>query len=1136
MNQPAPQDQAIRNQIGPWSPTSKALPELDSFEPDTNFVVAAAAGSGKTTALVGRMVSLVRSGVPVGDLVAITFTKKAAGEMQGRFYKELRAAWEKATDDEEKRYLRQALDELSQCFIGTIHSFCARLLRGRSEQVGIPRDFTAGLEEREERELRDQFWQQYLQASWTERRGEMEALIEAGVDLSELKGFFGELVRVPELEPYVDGPMDPPDLSESVRAAQEFIDEWREFIPETRPEKGPDRAMKALQNAQSMLAYLSMDDRTNQVALLDGLLQGFRSKRSVTLKRWTDKDRAKTLREDAYPFLIEHVLQPTLRAWQSYVYRLVASFVHGAVDAFRQKRWAQGQLTFHDLLLAARDLLQDHPDVRRSLRKQYPRLLVDEFQDTDPVQAEVLFYLTHEGAAEPEYWKECNPAPGSLFIVGDDKQSIYSFREADIDLFDTVRGLIKAQPHGKPVKLRTNFRSAESICTWCDEAFGALFEADQVASAGDGMVQAEYVPFEPWKSDPDEERAVRQLRVPYVKGQSSSRDIARRNAHQIARFIRHACEADARKPGDFMILTRDTTRLSIYAEVLAEKDVPYVIAGGKDAGTSEELRGLIDLLASVYRPDDPVARIAYLRGPLVGLSDEELYRFRQAGGRFDGPFDFPTGLREELGEDLTDQIKSALDHLRAAQRLLQEKRPAAAIERIAERTGMLGRALQDTGQGSLKAGRLLRVLTEVRHLDGQGAPWAEILEELERVLSGDAALDGMTLETGQKDGGDSNSVQLLNVHKAKGLEAKVVFLADPYNSRYPRDPERHVRRAEGEVVQPVFIEKGPYQKELKYGPKEWHARFEEVAKRAQWAEEHRLQYVAATRAEELLVISRYEKKEDKGYWAHLYDHLDQQDLPNLGVPESATSGAAGRAVDALDLPALRRRRQSAFDSAAAPAFELTTVTQDKEEPEMRRGAAGYGSSFGSAVHVAFEVINRQRREKLEGPLIKRVLREHLHRSADAHEVTEDHVRLARQMLEGWTSSTLWKEVKSARQVLPEVPVATYEASIDETSDETGQASGSKPERQLVRGVIDLAFETEDGWTLVDFKTDRVPDQDALERLTETYAPQVSDYARYWQQHTQGNVHQAGLWLADAETWVEVIAPGSGASEVHLTGA
>jgi ATP-dependent helicase/nuclease subunit A len=1155
MSPSAPSDQTTRDQIGPWAPADRPLKPLDRFEPDTNFVVCAAAGSGKTTALIGRMVSLIRTGVPVGDLVAITFTKKAAGEMQGRFYTQLRAAEDKAKGDEQRR-LQRALEEISQCFIGTIHAFCARLLRGRSEEIGIPRDFNAGLEERDKEELRDQFWQQYLQASWEERRSEVEALFEAGVDLGELKDFFGDLTRVPELSPHVDGAEEPPDLSAAVEEAKTFFRAWETYRPPEMPDaRSPCDALQAFNRAERFLTFQGTDTLLNQAQFL-ALFEGLREedsrstydtdyKGTVTVSHWKpSQSEAKELRDKHLaPFVMETV-EPALRQWKSYVHRLVAHFAHDAVDAFREARWSQGQLTFHDLLLAARDLLRGHPAVRRSLRAQYPRLLVDEFQDTDPVQAEVLFYLTHEsegafkrgGSLEskenaeeggatgaddhPATWQDCTPAPGSLFIVGDDKQSIYSFREADIDLFDTVRRLIDEQECGAAVTLQTNFRSVEGICAWCNEAFRPLFHADQAATEADGMVQAEYVPFEPWHSASDSsvsdqsvsqhDAAVKQLRVPYVKGKSYSSDIARRNAHQIARYIQYACSR-GEKPGDFMILTRDTTRLSIFGEVLAERGIPYVVAGGKDAGDSEELRGLVDLLTAVYRPDDPVARLAYLRGPLVGLRDEELYRFVQAGGGFDGPLTLPERLRRDLDNELVQHIQAAYGQLEKAHALLKEKRPATAIGLIAEETGLLARALQDAGQGSLKAGRFLRILEEVRHLDGQGASWADILEELERVLVGEASLDGMTLETGQKDeNGEPGGVQLLNVHKAKGLEADVVFLADPYNSQYPRDPERHVRRLHDEVVQPVFVEKGPYHKELKYGPMGWYDFFQEEAKRAQLAEEHRLQYVAATRAKRLLVVSRYEKKPDKGYWADLYTHLDAQDAPDLEVPDSEPQSAPGRLARVPKIQRLNERRRSAFEAAATPSFRLATVTKDSKDVGGHHERDGYGSSFGSAVHAAFEVMSRQGREELGDQLLTRILEEHL------SEVTEKHLQRARRMVEDWTSSSFWKEVKKAQQVLPEVPVATYEPL-----GRDGQEPNSGAEHQLMRGVIDLAFETEHGWTLVDFKTDRVSDQDVLDTLTDHYTPQISAYAEHWTAQAHAQVHRAGLWFADPGEFVPV---------------
>ena len=1215
----------MRDCIGPWRPGA-ALPPLHTFRPDTNFVVCAAAGSGKTTALVGRMVSLIRTGAPVGDLVAITFTKKAAAEMQGRFYEELHAARVAATDPTEARRLGRALQDLAQCFIGTIHAFCARLLRGRSERIGIPRDFTPGLEDREKRELREQFWQRYLQTVWDERPERMEELLGAGVNLGELEGFFGDLVRVPELEVYTDGPEAPPRLDGALREAEAFLGEWGGFIPASRPEKGPDKAMTALQDGQAMLRYLDMDEQVHQVKLLKTLAGAVRSggkKGRVTLNRWPDKDRAKTLRDNALPEFVSETVQPALRRWKSYVHRLIAAFAHEAVDAFRMARWGQGQLTFHDLLLAARDLLRDHPDARAALGAQYPRLLVDEFQDTDPVQAEVLFYLTHEGEsskgesskkdaskkdaskgdasqenasheadpsheetthrghAAPDRWDACTPGPGRLFIVGDDKQSIYGFREADIDLFDTVRRKIDDQPHGEAVTLQTNFRSLSGICDWCDGAFSELFDADgrlarsatsKGAQAGEGqagegqagegqagegqVVQADYVSFEARHPTPAGWAPVRELVVPYVKGASTSRKIARRNAKQIAGLIRRACEEggaplggqdDALQgvPGDFMILTRDTTRLSIFAEALAEANVPYTLAGGKDASQSEELRGLVDLLASVYRPDDPVARVAYLRGPLVGLSDEELYRFKKAGGELGESYELRPAVMNALEGGLAARLEAAYGHLQTAEALLKERRPAAAIETLAEQLGLVPRALQDAAQGSLKAGRLLRVLEEARHLDGQGAHWGEILEELERLLNGELTLDGMTLETGQKGKSKKNGeseqkgegpalggVQLLNAHKAKGLEANVVFLADPYSSSYPRDPERYVRRRAGEVVQPVFVDKGPYHTEMKYGPAAWKTRFKDAAKRAQRAEEHRLQYVAATRAKRLLVVSRYEKKDDAGYWADLYDYLGAEDIPTLeisaseisapGVPASGVpvSGVPTSDLPAPDLEGRRACREALWEAASTPAYALETVTSGPGEAEVWSSEEGYGRSFGSAVHAALEILHRHEMLRRQSPELN-IDRDWLVPILQAHidALTEQKTQRAHEMLMGWTRGALYAELTAADRVLAEVPVAAFDPQGDEKPES---------ERQLVRGVIDLAFRAAEGWTLVDFKTDQIASADAdeagkdrLDALTERYAPQVRAYASYWSRHAGEDIHRAGLWFTDANRWASV---------------
>ena len=510
--------------------------------------------------------------------------------------------------------------------------------------------------------------------------------------------------------------------------------------------------------------------------------------------------------------------------------------------------------------------------MRERFQQKYRHVLVDEFQDTDPLQAEVLFYLTGRNTEERD-WRRCEPRPGSLFIVGDDKQSIYGFRQADMAVFNEVADLIAAQDCGETKPLFTNFRSAERICDWCDDAFEHIFEGDRAQAPNS---QAEYVAFDAQRKVPAGWSPVQQLTVP-KKYYSYPEPIAQHDAARIAQYIQSAVEQDEPlltdesgdvlidgMPGDFMILTRNTKRLSIYAEALAERGIPYTVAGGKDARVSEELQGLVDALACVLRPDDPVARVAYLRGPLVGFSDDALYRIKQAYRAAgvsreafgDDAFEVPDAVASELDLELAERLREAYMLLAVARETLATERPAAAIHSIAEQAGLFARALHHEGEASLRAGRLYRILDEVRHLDSQGLHWSEILQELDDILHGERELDGMTLETGQRD-----SVRLLNVHKAKGLQANVVFLADPYDRYYDPSPTAYVQQSENgkKLVQPVC----DYNANIKYAPAGWDQRFEAQAEQDDAAEEHRLQYVAATRAKRLLVVSRYTGNEKR---------------------------------------------------------------------------------------------------------------------------------------------------------------------------------------------------------------------------------------------------------------------------------
>ena len=1100
-------DAHTRRRIGPWHPDR--LPSLDDFEPDTNVLVRAAAGSGKTTALVARIVALVRSGTPLDDCAAITFTRKAASEMKARLYTELRTARHRLEEDPEadpvqRRRVAQALSDLPRCFIGTIHAFCARLLREHPLAAGVPPDFTPGLDDRDREDLRHRVWQNYLSDVWDNAPEQVRHVAELGIEPSELVHFFGQLCRYPDLAPYTDGPDTPPDLDETVQELRRAVENWSPALPDD-PADGdakPGTAANTVRTAQRMMEVRPLTDPAAQaefVGLFDGITTSDTRKSTDTTVRgdltkshWLDRDLAKHLDNELLPALERDVVQPALRRWRAYAHRQLVEFVRPAVSRYAEHRRQTGQLTFQDLLVCTRDLLRDHPDARERLQERFPRLLVDEFQDTDPIQAEILFYLASRNVTERD-WRNCSPRDGSLFIVGDDKQSIYRFRRADLDVYSSVRSAIDHAPNGEDVTLQTNFRSVPSLLDWCNDSFDPIFDTVEAP------YQADYVPFEAGRSANDHDHSpVRELKVPYVKGASSTRKIARRNADRIAALIAQACADDdapeassvaGSAPGDFMILTRNTTRLDEFAEALAEQGLPYTLAGGEDVQASTELFALVTLLTCIERPQDAVARVAYLRGPLVGLSDDALYRFRASGGTFDSDFALPPSVADGLSPDLTERLRTAHAHLRTAREHLDTLRPAAAIEQIVDDLGLMARTRRDAGMGSLHAGRLLRVLIDVQRLDAEGHTWSDIRDELQQVLDGDRSLDGLTLETGTED-----AVRLLNVHKAKGLEAPVVFLADPYGGKHPKDPDDHIRRDEGDVVLPVY-EQHRYNRTLRFAPERWATDFQETEAKYQWAEEQRLLYVAATRAEEQLVVSRYRSPrwtEERGYWAPLYPFLENTPLLEPPTDPPHFHPDTRELSFSSETAAERRERVS------RPTYTTTTVTEMPEDSLADTQADGYGREFGTAVHQLFEYVITRRTSITSVDEIEDVMKAVL-----AEQDALPHRENARRMLATLLDSPLWETLQTAEQVHTEFPVAKV----------TDQDCPT-----LTDGTIDLLYQIHGAWHLIDFKTDRTPDRNAV---INRYRSQVQAYAELWMRATGHPIEQAALWLTDSGDRVSI---------------
>ena len=200
------------------------------------------------------------------------------------------------------------------------------------------------------------------------------------------------------------------------------------------------------------------------------------------LKRVKKTTEAGRLRFD-YETLCRDVLEPGLTRWRRYLHPIIMRAVAPASEEFAAWRRRNGRLNFQDLLLIARDLLREHPSVRRAFQERFLPILVDEFQDTDPIQAEILFYLTGEDTDEKD-WRELSPKPGSLFVVGDPKQSIYRFRRADIETYGAVRD--RLEKTGRVLNLTANFRSTGRLCGWVNGVFARRFPETATAQQAAG--------------------------------------------------------------------------------------------------------------------------------------------------------------------------------------------------------------------------------------------------------------------------------------------------------------------------------------------------------------------------------------------------------------------------------------------------------------------------------------------------------------------------------------------------------------------------------------------------------------------------------------------------------------------------
>jgi exodeoxyribonuclease-5 len=911
---------------------------------DRSLLVEAGAGSGKTAVMAGRIALMLAQGIAPKLIVAVTFTELAASELlirvrdfvdelgAGQIPSELRIALPEGLSQVQQGHLTRASAAIDEMTCSTIHGFCQRLIKPYPVEADI--DPGASVMDRTQADLAFiEIVETWLRSRLSGTEGGLIAemvILDPDKTVDLIHTILGHLRRRRTIKARMAAPLMPLmlDFKDKAAAFVEFIhhsparEEETNAIAERFEDMAdaPGFALTADTPATWMRLLASRPDPS--LCTQAGKFLSFRKKgkwvatAKVAGLPKTDGERLNTLAEGHYTACCE--------AWeallQNVASRVLAELIvelQPVLQQFRDHKRAAALLDFDDLIFAARDLLRDHDDVRRALANRYPHVLVDEFQDTDPLQSEIFWRLCGDAPAgvPSENWADFQIRPGALFLVGDPKQAIYRFRGADVLAYVRARSAFLAQDGDSVLSISTNFRSCAPILAYVNERFQT-----PLSSSG----QPGFTALDAFHADLGEMPCVAALDVAVANedGRASAEQQRDGEAEAVAamcaRLIGSARIIDRRsgqtrlcRPGDIALLAPTGNDLWRYEEALERRGIPVATQAGKGLFRRQEIQDLIALTRVLADQRDTLALGALLRGPLVGLTEEELldiiWALPRSGDdpdavpRLDLRVD-PQAIKHPIARDILaklqalrarsnattphDLLSQAIDVLRVRPILLQRHREQA--ERALANVDLYLSLTRAYGVRGLRA-----------FAEAMTAAWTDESRAVE----------------GRPDA-QEESVALYTMHAAKGLEWPIVV---------PVNTMTAIMAGESAVIDrqnDLF-----YCRVFGVAPVGYEETRE--AEKAELDRERvRLWYVAATRARELLVIPRLDASASRSAWIELLD-LSLTSLPALDLSHLPIEGGA-TAVSTLN----SQTREIFAQEAARIAHKhrhLTWMTPSRDE-------------------------------------------------------------------------------------------------------------------------------------------------------------------------------------------------------------
>ncbi len=1053
----------------------------------STLFVEAGAGSGKTTALVDRLVALVATGeAELGSIAAITFTDKAADELRDRARRELERRAQQYRGAVEGERCRVALDQLDGAAIGTLHSFARRLLSEFPLEAGLPPRVEV-LDEVSSAVASEQRWaafQDELLADPDLARP-LLLLFACGVRPEALRSlaaaFEDNWDLVEERAPdHCPGPPLVRQLLEPVLSA------GREVCAE--PCRAPtDKLADRLAEIGEYLDQLSAI--SDELELVEALAPGARPQRPSFAvgnlggnKAWDDilnlKQRVRDL-EAGLGSIRGELAQASARKVAT-VLRLFT------LEAAAERR-ASGELQFHDLLVLARALLR-RPDVRGRAHERYQRLLLDEFQDTDPIQIELAVRIA---AADPQSeragtapWDEVEVAPGHLFVVGDPKQSIYRFRRADISTFLGAARRFGAV--GRRVELTANFRTVGPIIAWVNSTFGALMS--EVATVDlPAPSQPDYIPLVPTRTAAERGPAVSVLgREPHPAGTGAD-ELRAAEAAEVAATVARAVNEGWQvhdgqggwrpaRLGDITVLVPARTSLPFLEDALDRAGTAFRAEASSLVYASRPVRDLLMVLRAVDDPTNRLTTVSALRTPLLACGDDDLFRFRaERGGHLSYLADQPASVPAD------DPVLAGLAYLRSLYDQHHWLAPSELLDGIAR-----DRRAFELG---FSEGRPRDVWRRLRFVIDQARAWHDAVGgNVRQYLAwvGRQTAEGARVAEAVLPESDDDAVRVMTVHAAKGLEFPITVLSGM--STVPR-----AWPAPAQVVFPPGGGVG-YNFGQDVATEEYRA-WVPIDEQMSLDERARLLYVACTRAQDHLVVSLH-RKQRKNEPEPVKRTNAELLVDGMGdVLAGLVDGAAGEGSAAVHqavagppaaLPPFavwEAELAAALASASVPrAVAATALTdegtsdveaetdpgldkrpRDLDLPPWLKGR--YGTSVGRAVHGVLQTVDLATGAGLEAAVAAQC----------EAEAVQERQEIVQQLAVSALGSPSVREAARCphwREVYVCTPVGG----------------------RLLEGYIDLLYRGNEGLVVVDYKTASTSGAASLDSRVAAYRNQGASYA------------------------------------------